>query len=111
MKKITLVIFIVIVVLVNITPISYLLKETYSYSNADGSFTFHEEIGGGYNFEMAKKKYKWFLEEHPSQKGSDTKLYRTFTIKPWYIWELGDFIFQNERFRLPYKSPEELNKH
>jgi hypothetical protein len=104
MKKIILIIFLVVVFIFNLTPVSYLLKENYTYRNSDGSYTFQEE-GGGYNFNMAKTRYKWFLREHPSKSQGDTQLYRTFEIKPWYIWEWGDYIFQHERFSLPYKAP------
>lgn len=105
MKKIAIVI-VVIVLILNLTPISYLLKEDYSYSNADGSYTFNEEGGAGFNFDMAKQRYKWFLQEHPEKLKEDTKLYRTFTIKPWRVWQWWDYAFQHDRFSLPYKDPD-----
>jgi hypothetical protein len=105
MKKVIVIILVLLVAISNFSPISYLLKENYSYSNIDGSFKFHEEGGAGYNFAMAKKRYEWFLKDNPEKAKRDSTLYRTFTIKPWRFWQWGDYLFQNERFRLPYKRP------
>jgi len=105
------IIALIVLLLFNYTPLSYLFSKDYSYRNFDSSFTISEEGGKGYDFEVVNLRYERFLKSHPLKKSSDPKLYRTFTMQPWYIWQWGDFIFQNERFRLPYKSPEELNKH
>jgi hypothetical protein len=49
--------------------------------------------------------YGYFLCQHPEKDQGDNRLYRTFTIKPWYFWEWYQMIFHSERFALPYKKP------
>lgn len=95
---------IAVVLLANLTPLSYLWREDYTYRNYDGSFRFNEEGSAGFNFKMARTRYRWFLKDHP-EKQRDTLLYRTFTIKPWRFWQWGDFVFGPDRFKLPYKKP------
>ncbi|MFD0763217.1 hypothetical protein ACFQZI_00025 [Mucilaginibacter lutimaris] len=101
MKRSILIIIIIIVAILNFTPLSFLLKKNYSYSNFDRSFRFQEE-GSGIDFNMAKTRYKWFLQDNQSTKNGDTTLYRTFTIKPWQVWSWRDYVLQHERFTLPY---------
>ncbi|PTR00074.1 hypothetical protein C8P68_102906 [Mucilaginibacter yixingensis] len=95
----------IIYLLTNYTPISYLLKEDYTYSNVDGSYTDSEEGGKGNTYETVIRRYATFLCRHPDKDTGDNHLYRTFTIKPWCIWEWHDMIFHSERFWLPYKRP------
>lgn len=45
MKKRPLVLIIVTILISNNTPLNYLLKENYLYSNIDGSFTFVRSVG------------------------------------------------------------------
>ena len=94
---------IIILFIFNYTPISYLLKENYSYTNYDQTFKISEEAGKGFDFDVVKIRYERFLNDNSEQAKHSSQLYRTFTIKPWRIWQWHDYIFQNERFRLPYK--------
>ncbi|QHS56569.1 hypothetical protein GWR56_13830 [Mucilaginibacter sp. 14171R-50] len=95
----------VILFILNYTPIAYILKENYRYRNFDNSFVIDEAGGKGFDYEIIKIRYKRFLDQHPSKAAQDRRLYRTFSIKPWYVWQWGDYLFHNERFRLPYKEP------
>ncbi|OJW17977.1 hypothetical protein [Mucilaginibacter sp. 44-25] len=101
MKKVFIAVL-VIVVIINITPISVLWIEDYRYSNYNQSFTFREE-SGGYNFDMAKRRYQGFLASHPNEKKVDSQLYRNFTLKPWRFWEWREMLLNYDRYELPYK--------
>lgn len=92
----------VIVVLTNLPPLNYFLITRYTYSNADGSFTYNEEGGKGKSFKGCKRMYGYFLQDHPNV--SNKQLYRTFKLQPWKFWEWYQYIFRNERFTLPYKG-------
>jgi hypothetical protein len=104
----TLIIALIILVIFNYSPISYLLKENYNYTNYDHTFFLGEEGGKGYDFEAIKLRYKRFLEHNPDKAKTNAQLYRTFTIKPWRIWQWSDYIFQHDRFSLPYKHPDNI---
>ncbi|MEO7215560.1 hypothetical protein [Mucilaginibacter sp.] len=108
--KTLIIILIAVVLLFNLTPLSYILKEDYTYSNYDMSFQFSEHGGAGYNFEMGRRRYKRFLEKNPEKAKTDRQLYRTFTIKPWRFWQWSDYLFSGERFKLPYKDTIGANK-
>ncbi|OOQ58318.1 hypothetical protein [Mucilaginibacter pedocola] len=106
MKK-TLIVVICVLVLTNLPIFDFFLKENYTYSNIDGSFIYSEESGKGQSFKTCLMRYGYFLCQHPEKDKGDNNLYRTFTIKPWRFWEWADFIFQHERFALPYKRTRE----
>lgn len=94
----------IVFLLFNYTPLNYILKEDYTYSNIDGSYTDSEEGGKGFDYETIVRRYATFMCKHPDKDLGDNRLFRTFTVKPWYIWEWHDMIFHSERFWLPYKS-------
>jgi hypothetical protein len=102
--KWTIIIVVVILLIANFTPVSYILHENYSYSNFDRSFIDSEEAGGTAAFKTVLLDYRDFLKKHPNKKATDSTLYRTFTIKPWRFWQWSDYLFCLERFRLPYKN-------
>ena len=109
-RKIFLTIFIGIV-LINLPIFDFYTKEAFSYTNSDGSFNYTEESGAGDSYTLGQRKYGHFLCQHPDKDQGDNRLYRTFTIKPWYFWEWRQFIFHSERFGLPYKDPAEIKKN
>ncbi|OOQ61542.1 hypothetical protein BC343_00225 [Mucilaginibacter pedocola] len=92
--------------LTNYSPINFLLKENYTYSNIDGSFIISEECGKGFNYEYVIRRYAVYLYQNPEKNKNDNRLYRVFTIKPWLIWEWHDLIFRNDRFWLPFLYKE-----
>ncbi len=104
MKK-TFIIIGVIILVSNLPLWDFFLQENYTYSNADGSFTYSEEAGKGFSFTACLMTYGGFLCRHPEKDRGDNNLYRTFTIRPWRFWEWREMIFHSERFRLPYKAP------
>lgn len=53
------------------------------YSNYNQSFTISEEKG--FDFEVVKIRYARFLKNNADKARHNSKLYRTFTIKPWRI--------------------------
>lgn len=93
-----------IYLLTNYTPINYFLKEDYTYANSDNTYTDSEEGGKGFSYETIVRRYATFLCKHPDKDLGDNRLFRTFTVKPWCIWEWHDMIFHSERFWLPYKN-------
>ena len=66
MKKLILII-ISVVVIINLIPITQVFNEPYRYSNYNQHFDFTEE-SGGYDFDMAKRRYHRYLESHPQEK-------------------------------------------
>lgn len=104
MKKVFIAIALIIVI-VNITPVSVLWSENYGYSNYNFKFRFIEE-GGGHDFKMAKTRYSWYLREHPNEKKVDSRLYRNFTLKPWRFWQWREMLLNYDRYKLPYKPIE-----
>jgi hypothetical protein len=104
MKKIIYPTIISILILANYSPVNLLLKENYAYTNIDGSFTFSEECGKGFDYESAIRSYAIFLCMHPAKDQGDNRLFRTFRFKPWYFWEWHDMVFDSGRFWLPYLS-------
>ncbi len=104
MKKNIIITIIAIILIFNYTPINYILKENYTYSNFDGSFTFSEEGGKGFNYTSVIRAYTYFLCQHPEKDQGDNRLYRTFAFKPWCFWEWGQMIFHSDRFLLSYKK-------
>ncbi len=100
------ILFAIIILIANFSPISYTLHENYTYSNYDGSFTGDEEAGGTGAFKTVRYDYRDWLKAHPDKAQKDSRLYRTFSINPWRFWEWSDYLFCPERFRLPYKTPE-----
>ncbi|QEC74680.1 hypothetical protein [Mucilaginibacter ginsenosidivorax] len=104
MKRKVLILILSIVIVSNLPFFTFFLQEDFTYSNADGTFTYSEEGGKGKSFEGCQRLYGYFLCQHPLKDQGDNELYRTFTIKPWRFWEWGEMIFHNERFKLPYKD-------
>lgn len=102
MKKQIIITLVAIIVISNLPFFSFLLQENYTYSNADGSFTYSEEGGKGKTFWGCQRTYGYFLCQHPEKDQGDNRLYRTFTIKPWRFWEWFEMIFHSDRFTLPY---------
>ena len=100
------IVVVVILLISNFTPISYILHENYTYSNYDGSFNGDEESGGTGAFKTVQYDYRDFLKVHPDKKAKDSTLYRTFTLKPWRFWQWSDYLFCPQRFGLPYKRPQ-----
>jgi hypothetical protein len=96
----------VVYLLTNYTPLNYLLKEDYTYSNIDNTFNFSEEGGKGISYESVIRNYAVFLCRHPDKDRGDNRLFRTFSIKPWCVWEWNDLVFHSDRFRLPYKQKQ-----
>lgn len=99
------IVVICVLLIMNFTPLSYVLHENYTYRNFDGSFRDAEEGGGKPAFLTVRYDYRDFLKKYPGKKAKDSLLYRSFTIKPWRFWQWSDFIFCPQRFRLPYKAP------
>jgi hypothetical protein len=92
----------IIIIAVNLPFFDFFLQEEYTYSNADGSFTYNEESGKGQSFLTCERRFGYFLCQHPDKDQGDNRLYRTFTIKPWRFWEWREMVFNSDRFRLPY---------
>jgi hypothetical protein len=92
-----------ILLMLNYTPLVHFLKEDYTYQNFDRSFIITEE--NGFDYEVVKLRYQRFLSKNPIKARLNNSLYRNFKMRPWYIWEWSDYIFQHERFSLPYKEP------
>jgi hypothetical protein len=98
-------VFIIAVLLITNSPwFDFFLQENFTYANGDGSFTYSEESGKGKSFQGCLITYGYFLCAHPQKAAKDRQLYRTFTIKPWRVWEWRQFLFYSERFKLPYKN-------
>lgn len=98
--KIILAIVFGIIIISNLPPVTYFFQEQYHYQNKDGSFQFSEQGGPTQDFEVAKARFESFKSKNPKYKGDI--LYRTFTIKPWRVWEWWQMVAHFERFNLPY---------
>jgi hypothetical protein len=105
MKKRILITLLVVILFSNLPFFNFFFQENFTYANADHSFTYSEEGGKGKSFEGCQRSYGYFLCQHPEKDQGDNRLYRTFTVKPWYFWEWYQMIFHSERFGLPYKAP------
>lgn len=84
---------------------TFLDERHYRYSNYDGSVTFSEFMSR--NFEMMKNRHKSCLLAHPDLK--DKNIYRLFTKNPFAFWRWRLYFF-DERYKLPYKSFEDIKK-
>jgi hypothetical protein len=87
-----------ILIISNLPPIQYFIRENYHYSNRDGSFEF-TELDGNRNFDVAKKQFANFKIRNPNN--PNRELFRTFTLKPWRFWEWWQMVRHFERFTLP----------
>jgi hypothetical protein len=101
---------IAIIILSNVSPFVWMFKNFvderhYRYSNYNGSFTFYEFMSR--DFEMMKRSHKGCLSYRPSLK--DKNVYRLFTKNPFAFWRWRLYFF-DERYKLPYKSWEEIKK-
>lgn len=108
-KKVIIYVF-VIIILSNTWPFTPLLKifvdeRHYRYSNSNGSFTFYEFMDR--NFEMMKRSHEACLLYRPNLK--DKQIYRLFTKNPLAFWRWRLYFF-DERYKLPYKSMEDIEK-
>ena len=103
--KVITVTVVVIILLANYSPLNYFLRQNYTYSNIDGSFTFSEEYGKGFDHLSVFRRYAVFLARNPDKDFGDNRLFRTFTLQPWAFWQWHEMIFHSDRFRLPYKEP------
>ena len=92
-----------VIILSNTPPAQFFLLEHYAYQNADGTFYYSEEPGKGMDFQAGLIQFEGWKKENP--KNPNTKLYRTFRIRPWKFWEWWQYIAHHERFLLPYKDP------
>jgi hypothetical protein len=92
----------IIIVLANLPFWDFFLRESFTYSNRDGSFSYMEEGEKAKSFWGCERLYGVFLCQHPDKDLGDNRLYRTFTIKPWRFWEWRQMIFHSDRFQLPY---------
>lgn len=97
-----------ILLFANIPPFTSLFEilldeRHYRYSNYNGSLTFTEFMSRG--FEMMNNRHKSCLVHKPNLK--DKQIYRLFTKNPLAFWRWGLYFF-DERFKLPYKSWEEI---
>ena len=101
---------IAVVIVSNIFPITGLFtflldQKHYRYSNYNGSSTFYEFMER--DFEMAKRWHHGCLLQQPDLK--DKKLYRLFSKNPLAFWRWRLYFF-DERYKLPYKNWEEIEK-
>ena len=103
MKKAIITITLIILV-VNLPLFDFFFQENFSYTNIDNSFTYVEEAGKGGSYQGCQKQYGYFLCQHPEKDLGDNRLFRTFTIKPWRVWEWRQLLLHSERFMLPYKQ-------
>ena len=105
MKKIILIV-ISIILLANLLPLHIFLDEGhYRYSNADGSFTGIDIKSRKYNLSpVVPDSYR---KEHPNS--TDTLVYRVFWKNPLAFWRWRTY-FTDKRYKLPYKSWEEIKK-
>jgi len=105
MKQRRILIFLSAIILLANTPIfSFLMQDSFTYSNRDGSFRYIEEKEKGLSYRSCLINYGAFLCKHPEKDQGDNRLYRTFTIKPWRFWEWSNMLF-SDRYKLPYKQP------
>ena len=101
---------ITVVIASNIFPIaglfSFLLDEKhYRYSYANGSFTSYEFMGR--RFDSILSMHAGCLSNNDKLK--DKKLYRLFSKNPLAFWRWR-LYFYDERYQLPYKNWEEIEK-
>ncbi len=99
-----------LVILANVPPFTIFLKvfvdeKHYRYSNSNGSFTFSEFMSR--DFEMMKRNHEGCLLSRPELK--DKQIYRLFTKNSFAFWRWRLYFF-DERYKLPYKDFEEINK-
>ncbi|KQB99369.1 hypothetical protein AQF98_17505 [Pedobacter sp. Hv1] len=83
----------------------FLDQKHYRYSNSDGTSTFYEFMSR--DFEMAKRRQAHCLLKKPDLK--DRKHYRLFSKNPLAFWRWRLYFF-DERYKLPYKNWEEIEK-
>lgn len=98
-RKFWLKVIVIFVIIANLPPVNYLFRESYSYQNIDGTFTYTEQPGKGLDYEVGKIRFNRFIEQNPNK---NHVLYRNFTIKPWRFWEWWQMVANLERFNLPY---------
>ena len=77
----------------------------YTYSTAHGEFKMWEDEMKGPHFKDMDTIFKSFRECYPTS--PDTIVYRTFKKNIWEFWNWGHF-FTNERYKLPYLSPDDI---
>src|ERR1700730_3315717 len=75
-----------------------------SYSNYNGSFTFHEVEFKSRDFGMCLRKF----QEFKKQNHTDTVLYRLCKSNYLKFWKYNYYLF-DEKFRLQYMPWEEIN--
>jgi hypothetical protein len=102
MKKKIIIWTICFIIFINLPFWDFFTGEDYSFSNRDGSYTYVEMTGKGGDLKSTLLNYGGYLALHPEKDKDDNNLYRTFTIKPWRIWEWRQMIMHSDRFQLPY---------
>lgn len=100
----------VIIFLSNVFPLAivfrlFLDERHYRYSNYNGSLTFTEFMNQ--NFDTMKNRHEACKLARPDLK--DKRIYRLFTKNPLAFWRWGRYFF-DERYKLPYKSWNEIRK-
>lgn len=99
-----------IIILANTWPFIWVFKNFvderhYRYSNYNGSFTFYEFMDR--DFEMMKYSHQQCALHRPGLR--DKKIYRIFSKNPFAFWRWRLYFF-DERYKLPYKNWEEIEK-
>lgn len=99
-----------IIILANTWPFIWVFKNFvderhYRYSNYNGSFIFYEFMDR--DFEMMKYSHQQCSLLRPGLK--DKKIYRIFSKNPFAFWRWRLYFF-DERYKLPYKNWEEIEK-
>lgn len=77
----------------------------YKYSNFNGTSTSYEFMSR--DFQMMKRLHKTCSSLHPERK--DKRLYRVFNKNPFAFWRWRLYFF-DERYKLPYKNWNEIEK-
>lgn len=99
-KKNILIIIAALIIISNLPPVYYFIGENYHYQNKDGSFSFTEHPGTIQNYKMAILRFESFKKNNP--KNPNNKLYRTFYLKPYKMWEWFSIVKNFEKFNLEY---------
>ena len=103
-------ILVLIVVVSNLPPFSYLFNlvdnNDCAYANRTGTFTFQEMNFKNRDYTMAK----WKFEAYKKENKKDTVLYRLCTINYFKFWNYRHYL-THEKYKLPYRPWMEIEKN
>jgi hypothetical protein len=86
----------------------YGVGRRYSYETFDGKYKFSYLPAKGGKLERVELQFKELQQDFPKYK--DTKLVRTFKMKPLQFWNWYSYLF-SEKYAFQYKEPSGTSIH